>query len=174
MSDSQRSDAAGEIDPLVEEAAKKAAVAWIEPGGAVWCLWVDGALYVISGPGEQPAPGLADAETATVTFRGDHGGAIVTWPARVSRVDPGSEEWATVAPALAAKRLNLPADEDTVGRWADTCTLSKLSPAGGVIPVSDDSHATQPPPVSANRRTRAPLSVHGIPRKILNRILPSR
>ncbi len=163
MSDSQRSDEVGNtppvIDPLIEEAAKKAAIAWLDPGGGVWCLWSEGALYVISGPGEQPAPGLAEAEATTVTLRGDHGGRIVAWPAEVTRVDPSSEEWAAVAPTLAAKRLNLPADEDTVARWAASCVLSRLRPAGTVLELSDASHAAPPPAALANRRTKTPFTL---------------
>src|SRR5689334_22998054 len=89
---------------LVEEAMKKAAVAWLavdgRPAYAVWCLWLDGALYVVSGSGEQPAPGLAEARAATVSARGDHGGRIVSWPAEVFPVEPGGETWAAVAPQL--------------------------------------------------------------------------
>src|SRR6266511_254217 len=47
------------VEPLVEEAMKKAAIAWVSAAGheqvAVWCLWHEGALFVVSGPGEQPA-----------------------------------------------------------------------------------------------------------------------
>src|SRR5207248_4638873 len=67
------------MHPLVEEAMKKAAIVWLSTGGrpyGVWCLWVDDALYVVSGPGEQPAPGLAEATGALVTARGDHGGRV--------------------------------------------------------------------------------------------------
>ena len=98
------------MHPLVEEAMKKAAIVWLSTGGrpyGVWCLWVDDALYVVSGPGEQPAPGLAEATGALVTARGDHGGRIVTWPAAVSRLAPGTPEWDTVTAQLAGKRLNL-------------------------------------------------------------------
>jgi hypothetical protein len=94
------------MHPLVAEAMKKAAVAWLEVDGhdpyAVWCAWAEGGLTVVSGPGEQPAPGLADAERAVVIARGDHGGAIVAWRAAVSRVDPASAEWSELVPALAA------------------------------------------------------------------------
>jgi pyruvate/2-oxoglutarate dehydrogenase complex dihydrolipoamide acyltransferase (E2) component len=53
------------VDALVEEAAKKAAIAWIAVGGRpaklVWCAWLGGALLVVSGEGEQAVPGLAEA-----------------------------------------------------------------------------------------------------------------
>jgi hypothetical protein len=151
-------------DPLIEEAAKRAAIAWLTPGGAVWCLWLDGALYVVSGPGEQPAPGLATAQEAIVTLRGDHGGRIATWRATVERVDPSGEEWTAVVPQLTAKRLNLPAAEDTMARWASSCVLSKLVPIGALEPISDDSHAAEVPPSPASRRTKSPFKLHRVRR----------
>jgi hypothetical protein len=162
------------MDPLVEEATKKAAVAWLTvPGGhrafAVWCLWLDGALYLVGGPGEQPAPGLPGAPTVDVTVRGDHGGQIVTWPATVARVAPDSEEWSTVAPQLAGKRLNAPtAAEDTVRRWATECVVYRLTPAADPIAAGptlpDDSGATPPPPSPASRRTANPFRLHRVRR----------
>src|SRR5688572_14270934 len=103
----------GSVHPLIEETAKKAAVAWLTvPGGGaaypVWCLYADGALFVVSGPGEQSAPGLAEADRVEVTLRGDHGGRVVTWPAAVSTVDPTDEASAGVVTQLAGKRLNAP------------------------------------------------------------------
>src|SRR4051794_7329698 len=97
-------------EPLIEEAMRRAAIAWVavagEPARALWCLPLDGALYLVSGAGEQDASAVAGADAATVMLRGDHGGRIVTWPARVERVAPDGEEWTTVAPQLAGKRLN--------------------------------------------------------------------
>ena len=117
---------------LIEEAMRRAAVAWLEvachPAYPVWCLWIEDFLYVVSGPGEQAAPGLASADRVLVSARGDHGGRIVTWPARVSRVRPGSEEWEAVAPQLAAKRLNGPPVPDLVDRWSRSVTIVKLTP----------------------------------------------
>src|SRR5438876_3765352 len=98
------------MEVLIEEAAKKAAVAWVRVDGGpallVWTTWIDGALYVVTGDGEQAVPGLATVATAEVSLRGDHGGRIVTWTATVSVVGPASEEWTTVAPQLGGKRLN--------------------------------------------------------------------
>lgn len=133
---------------LIEEAMKKAAVAWITVAGQgaypIWCLWSDGALYLVTGDGEQPAPGLerAAAEHADVTVtargdhdvlvtaRGDHGGAIVTWPARVESLPPESEPWRAIAPQLAAKRLNSAPPSELVTRWAGDCRIIRLCPAG--------------------------------------------
>src|SRR2546429_9505405 len=100
------------MHPLVDEAMKKAAIAWLAVGSGrpygVWCLWIDDALYVVSGPGEQPAPGLADTDAAEVTARGDHGGRVLTWPARGGRGEPGSELGGTGGPPPAGKRPNPP------------------------------------------------------------------
>jgi hypothetical protein len=157
------------MQPLVDEAMKKAAVAWLTVPGAgpaypVWCGWVDGALYVVSGPGEQPAPGLAETGEATVTARGDHGGRIVTWPAEVSRLDPAADEWATIAPQLAAKRLNASGTaEQTVARWADGCVVSRLAPTEA--PLADlptESLAAPPRETPATRRPKNPFRLHRV------------
>jgi hypothetical protein len=154
---------------LVEEAMKKAAVAWLAGPNAyaVWCLWLDGSLYVVSGPGEQPAPGLAGADTARVTARGDHGGRIVTWPAAVTRVEPGSEEWELVVPQLAGKRLNAPGGaQETSARWAAECVVTRLTPTGDPTAARPDlpadSGAAPPPPTPAARRTAKPFRLHRV------------
>jgi hypothetical protein len=159
------------MHPLVEEAMKKAAIVWLATAGGrpygVWCLWVDRALYVVSGPGEQPAPGLAETPEALVTVRGDHGGRILTWPAEVRRVEPGSEEWGTVVPQLAGKRLNVSGTaEETVARWAAECVVSRLTPAGEPAEAGptlpDGSGAAPPPPTEAARRTAKPFRLHRV------------
>jgi hypothetical protein len=131
---------------------------------------LDGALHVVSGPGEQPAPGLADAATVEVTVRGDHGGRIVTWPATVERIEPGSADWSTIVPQLAGKRLNTSGTaEETGARWAAECAVNRLRPsaeplaAGASLP--DDSEATPPPPTPATRRTPNPFRLHRVRRR---------
>jgi len=160
----------GEVAPLIVEAMKKADIAWLgdlpgqRPGAATaaWCVWLDDALYVVSGAGEQQIPGLADVTRCTVRARGDHGGTIVTWPAAVTRVEPGGEEWERVVPQVAGKRLNLPADEDTAARWAADCVVSRLAPDGDPLPVSDDSGAAPAPGSPAARRVAAPFHLHRV------------
>src|SRR5262249_60327199 len=83
---------------LTEEAAKKAAVAWLSVPGAgpeylVWTVWLGGALFVGSGPGEQAAPGLAEADRVLVSLRGDHGGRVVMFPATGATGDSPAEAW---------------------------------------------------------------------------------
>lgn len=153
---------------LIEEAAKKAAVAWLSvPGGGpdylVWTTWIDGAFYVVSGPDEQAAPGLAAADRIAVSLRGDHGGRIVTWPAAVSTVDPSGPEWTEVAPQLAGKRLNASGTTDeTVQRWAAANVMSKLTPAGEPEPLPDASLAAAPRPTPATRLPKRPFRLHRV------------
>lgn len=167
-------DAEETSGPLLDEAMKKASVIWVAvdggPAYAVWCLALENALYVVSGPGEQSAPGLADARSAVVTMRGDHGGRIVSWPAEVSQVTPGGQQWSTVAPQVAGKRLNSPEPAPTVvERWAAECVLSQLSPVGAPLAAGDslpdESHAEQPRETTAARRTRRPFRLHRVRRR---------
>lgn len=118
---------------LIAEATKKAAVVWLSVDGApayvVWCVPIADALYVVAGPGEQAAPGLAEATVVDVTARGDHGGSIVTWSATVQPVEPGSDDWNAVALTVAGKRLNATGSaDDLVARWARDAVLVRLVP----------------------------------------------
>jgi hypothetical protein len=161
--------------PLVDEAIKKAAVVWVSAGGGtpgvgLWCVPYDGSLFIVSGAGEQSAPALADASTATVAMRGDHGGHVVTWPAAVTRVEPGTEQWATVAPLVAAKRLNARGStDDVVERWARECVLHQLTPSGPPIEAGDslpqDAQAAAPRPTPAARPTKKPFRLHRVRRR---------
>ncbi|MEV6487752.1 hypothetical protein AB0M20_03795 [Actinoplanes sp. NPDC051633] len=160
---------------LVEEAIKKAAIAWISvaDGAAVglWCMPLDGSLIIVSGPGEQAAPGLAEASRASVRLRGDNGGLIVILEASVERLRPGSEDWDTVAPQLANKRLNGrgTADEQ-VARWAETgCAVVRLTPVEEPPVASpdlpSDSGAEPPRETPARNKTRRPFRLHRVRRR---------
>lgn len=160
--------------PLVEEALKKTAVAWVtvgdHPPRALWCLPAAGALWVVTGPGEQAAPGLPEAERALVTLRGEHGGRIVTWPATVTRITPDSEEWAAVAPQLAAKRLNAPDPAETLlARWAAECAVVRLTPSGDPVEAGatlpDGSLAEPPRDTPARRQPKTPFHLHRVRRR---------
>lgn len=154
------------MHPLIEEAARKAAIAWLG-GRMAWCAWFDSALYTVSGPGEQDLAHLGDR--VDVTLRGDHGGRIVTWPAEVARVEPGGEEWQRIAPQLAGKRLNATGGtEELLARWAADNTVYALRPAadpteaGDTLPAA--SLAEPPRPTPATNRTRRPFRLHRVRR----------
>ncbi|RKN52356.1 hypothetical protein D7231_35285, partial [Streptomyces klenkii] len=123
---------------LIEEAARKSSLAWVRgpqgPARPLWHVWHEGALCLVGGPGEQPLDGLGlvDGSTATVTLRSkDKGGRLVAWPATVREPSPDGEEWRATAAELAAKRLNAPQDAEALAaRWATTCRVLRLVPAG--------------------------------------------
>ncbi len=160
--------------PVVTEAMKKAAVAWVTVADghalALWCMPLEGALYVISGPGEQAAPGLAEATTAEVTLRGDHGGRIVTMATEVRRLVAGSEEWGTIAPQVAGKRLNAPGTaEALVAAWQERgCALVALTPTGESALTGEDlpdAVAAEPPrETPARNEVRRPFRLHRVRR----------
>ena len=159
---------------LVEEAVKKASLAWISvgdgPARGLWCMPLEGTLIVVTGPGEQSAPGLAEADRATVRLRGDTGGLIVVWAAAVARLAAGSQEWETVAPQLAGKRLNASGTADElVARWAATgCAVLRLTPADEQPVTSpnlpDDSQAAPPRETPARIEVRKPFRLHRVRR----------
>ena len=116
---------------LVEEAARKSGLLWLDLPGlpqprAAWHIWHDGAAYVLTGgEGEQPLPGLPEAERVTVTLRGkDKGGRLITFVAACEQVRPGDELWDAVTPLLARERLNAASHEGLVERWADDVVIS--------------------------------------------------
>jgi hypothetical protein len=159
-----------ELTALVEEATKKSGLVWVN-GQALWHAWVDGAMVVVGGPGEQPLPGLRDGGSAEVTVRSkDKGGRLVSWPARVSLLAPGGEHWQAAAAELKGKRLNSPDGEGITDRWARECSVFRLVPEGlpaehpGAMPAG--SGAAVPPPSSAV--TRRPIPA-GLPRLLARR-----
>jgi hypothetical protein len=131
----------GHLLPLVTEAARKSAVCWVgyrHPDGVVtdrlvWHVWHDGAVVVLAGDTGQPLEGLSKAAEAQVTLRSkDTRQRLVTWPASVQVVEPGTAEWDDHAAALAAARLNLPDPGAAVESWrADPrCSVVRLNPPG--------------------------------------------
>jgi hypothetical protein len=156
--------------PLVDEAAKKAGIAWVSvdggPAYAIWCLTIDNDVCVVTGPGEQDLPGLATAASVLVTLRGDHGGMIVTYPVTVGRIRPESDRWEVVAPQLASKRLNVSGTaEALIGRWAKECSLWALTQAGPPGPRGDSSERAEPRPAAALTAPRKPFKLHKVRRR---------
>ncbi|MCX4883413.1 MULTISPECIES: hypothetical protein [unclassified Streptomyces] len=157
---------------LVEEATKKSGLIWVSgpgvPARALWHVWHEGAACVIGdGPGEQPLPGLADGAAAEVTVRSkDKGGRLVSWPAKVVELAPGSEVWEATVAELKGKRLNAPDGEAMPDRWARECRVLRLEPAGASAPLPDGSLAEAPLPSPAT--TREPMPA-GLPRLLLKK-----
>jgi len=118
---------------LIAEATRRSGVVWLgragEPPALVWHLWHDGSAYVLGGGEEQALPVAAgDDAVVVVRSKASQSGVVVTWRAAVTAVDPGTEAWDEVVPLLAAERLNAPAGADA--RWAEQCTVLRLTPRG--------------------------------------------
>jgi len=157
---------------LVEEATKKSGLIWVGgpgvPARALWHVWHEGAACVIGdGPGEQPLPELVDGTAAEVTVRSkDKGGRLVSWPAKVVELTPGSEVWEATVAELKGKRLNAPDGEAMPDRWARECRVLRLEPAGASAPLPDGSLAEAPLPSPATTRQPVPA---GLPRLLLKK-----
>lgn len=127
------------VTRLLAEAANKSDVAWVRlPGGAthpVWFVWYDDgdprgtgpAIYLVSGPGEQPLPWLPPE--VEVIFRSkDSRGRLLTVTAAVTEVTPDSPRWEAAVQILRPARLN--AVGDIAGRWRESATIHILAPHG--------------------------------------------
>jgi len=155
---------------LVEEATKKSGLVWVD-GQALWHAWVDGAMCVVGGAGEQPLPaGLVDGGTASVSVRSkDKGGRLVVWSAQVSLLQPGGSAWDAAVAELKGKRLNSPDGEGIVQRWARECQVFRLAPDGVSIPsggVPEGSGAAVP--LATPATTRRPIPA-GLPKLLARR-----
>jgi len=135
---------------LIAEATKRAGLIWITIDGQdrphpAWHIWragvgpgAPGAAYVVTGPGEQPLPGLAGAGHVTVIVPASQAvGGRLEWRAAVGRVEPGSAEWDEVIGPLVAGRLNaVLAEGDTspAQRWARSGAIFRLAPVDDTVP----------------------------------------
>ncbi|MCZ0209174.1 hypothetical protein OZK63_27600 [Streptomyces sp. UMAF16] len=158
---------------LIEEAVKKSGLIWVRGAGApaaraLWHVWHEGAVCVVGdGPGEQPLAGLADGSLAEVSVRSkDKGGRLVTFPATVSEVASGSEEWEAAVAELKGKRLNAPDGEEMPARWARECRVLRLVPTGAVTPLPDGNLAERPGPTPVTTRSPVPA---GLPKLLMRR-----
>jgi hypothetical protein len=164
---------------LIAEATKRAGLIWIVIEGQdrpcpAWHVWraeagpeSPGAAYVVTGTGEQPLPGLADADRVTVIVAGGQAsGGRVAWTAAVTRVEPGSGEWDEVIGQLVAGRLNAVLAEGETSpaqRWAASGAVFRLAPLDA---APADTAPVDAAPVDAeapNSRTElpaAPPAVH--------------
>ncbi|MFD7505511.1 hypothetical protein [Streptomyces sp. NPDC059850] len=165
-------DAMDPIDrALVEEAAKKSALVWVQgsegAARALWHIWHEGAVCLVGdGPDEQPLKGLGlvDGGTATVTVRSkDKGGRLIGWTARVVELTPDGEAWTAAVGELKGKRLNA-ADADSIAeRWARECRVLRLEPVPGAGLVAADSGSLSAAPLPSPAVTRGAIPA-GLPK----------
>jgi hypothetical protein len=153
---------------LVAELAKKTGVSWVrhaQQTHAVWHVWHDDALCLVSGGDEQPLPDIEDGARVEVLMRSkDNGGRLLTWVGTASVVPPGSAEWGPVTTALVAGRLNLADLSTAADGWAGTSVVRRIVPTGELVEgpgsLSDDAHRATPLPTPATTRGRLPRVLH--------------
>lgn len=126
---------------VIEEGAKKSGVLWLGlPSGhrLAWHVWHDGAIYLVTGGGEQALPGLAEiaaerGEVEVVLRSKDNGAQLVRFPATAEVADQEAVPGAVAA--LAKERLNAPDAAGLTARWAERAVVVRLTPASESHPV---------------------------------------
>lgn len=153
---------------LTAELGKKTGVCWLRYDGAdhaVWHVWLDDALYVVSGGSEQPLPNIEETASVEVVMRSkESGGRLLTWVGDVSVVRPEDELWAPVTTALVAGRLNLPDLATAAAGWAEHSIVVRIVPTERLIEapgsLSDDAHLAVPKATGATTRGALPRVLH--------------
>jgi hypothetical protein len=161
----------GQQAALLAEAANKSGLLWVDVPGdrawPAWHVWVEGAAYVVSGPGEQTLPALPD-DVVLVLRSKDTGGRLLRVPARAEPLTPQDPRWEPATDALKAARLNAPSG-DVVGRWAAEATVTALVPQLPLLEgpgrYDDASGAAAPAPTPATTRTWQPWHFKGRPKR---------
>ncbi|MEV0149558.1 MULTISPECIES: hypothetical protein [unclassified Nonomuraea] len=113
----------------IEEGAKKSGILWLglDRPRLAWHAWHDGAVYLVTGGGEQDLPGLAGLDRVRVTLRSkDNGARLVEFDAAVQVVDQQAEPEAVAV--LAKERLNARDGAHLADRWARDSTVLRLTP----------------------------------------------
>ncbi|GAA3233298.1 hypothetical protein [Nonomuraea helvata] len=115
----------------IEEGAKKSGILWLtlDRPRLAWHAWHEGAIYLVTGGGEQELPGLETLDQVHVTLRSkDNGARLVEFEAAVSVVDQAAA--ADAVAVLAKERLNATDSEHLTERWARDSTVLRLTPGG--------------------------------------------
>lgn len=165
------------IAALVAEAASKSGLVWLRVPGSdrpwpAWHVWHEGAVLVVSGPGEQDLPEL-DGEVEISLRSKDSGARLLTLSARATPLDPASEEWAEAAAALASSRLNSAhSPADLPAHWREVGTrVTRLVPGDDVREApgrhDDASGAAAPQPTPATTSGWRPWHAGGRERRRL-------
>ena len=122
---------------LVAELGRRTGVCWVRVGRvtqAVWHVWVDDALAVVSGGDEQPFPEVEDGGRVEVLMRSkDTGGRLVRGSVARPSYARTDEQWGATTAALVAARLNLPDPASAADTWARTSVVRRIVPTGEYV-----------------------------------------
>jgi hypothetical protein len=158
---------------LVDEAMKKSALIWLGETGsgrmrAYWHVWLDGKVYLLTGGGEQPDPGLKERSEVDVVVRSkDTWHRLVAFRARVALLLATDADWPEASAALAKERLNLSDAEHAPERWAADRRIRcyRLIPTGDLlegpgVDYPSDSLRAAPVPSPATTKGKQPWVLH--------------
>jgi len=154
------------LPALIADLAGKSDLVWVvvsgRPPRALWNVWHDDAIAVVTGGIEQGDPGLVDGATVEVILRSKENRARqAAVQAIVEHLRPGSDAWQSAASALHPKRLNPPDGEAQPQRWAKESALWLLRPTAEVTEqpgaMSDSAHRAEPVATDATTSARKPF-----------------
>lgn len=134
----QPPSAPGPHAALLAEAATKSGLVWVRPAGQrrawpAWHVWHDGAVVVVSGPGEQDLPVLEGPVELVLRSKAS-GARLLTVPATASTLAPDDERWPGAARALAASRLNATTSPAQLpDRWREANPITRLTATGAAL-----------------------------------------
>lgn len=147
-----------------KKALKKGTILWLtvpQPDGsrheqAVWFVYSDGKVYVVSGPTEQDVPHLGAVPEVEITARSkDIRSRVSRVPAAVRVLAPDDPQYATVVEQALPKRLNLTDPNEAAERWKANCVLVELTPrfrdeqAAGTPPAAEGAAPAATPAATA-------------------------
>ena len=155
---------------LLAEAAAKSGLLWIRPAGQdrswpAWHVWHEGAVVVVSGPGEQDLPDLSGPVELLLRSK-DTGQRLLRVPAVATVLPEDDERWEPAAHALAASRLNSTTSPARLPeRWRGHNPITELRAAGDALEAPGhydaDSGAAPPAPTPATTSGWRPWHLRG-------------
>lgn len=154
------------VAALAAELASRSDLVWVSvddaAAHALWHVWHDDAVTVVTGGREQPDPGLVAGGTVQLILRSKENGARqLRVTAVVERLDPSMDAWQEAVAVLHPKRLNAPDGEEQPNRWREDSIVWRLRPTAEAEEqpgaMSDASHRAEPLPTDATTVNRRPF-----------------
>lgn len=134
----------GIVPGSVDAALDKGAIAWLttvdekqrKHTKPIWYGYQRGIVYVLTGPGEQAIPGLAEGTTVKLAVRSKEKQSLVGEMDCSVRLLPKGLEWVAIArDILLGRRLNLTDGDQAVDRWGKNAEIYVLTPIPPEVPA---------------------------------------